>query len=152
MFQLETVAKCASQLRILSQALDVKDFTLDPTFSSWKQELVCLHVVGLRVDIKESLLDAWGLVLMANNELDTQKSGKIFFSLIQTTFVFYNLRSSDRGKKATQRRKIPNLKKNMQGGNDFKYAKPRLPACAYTGVDCSFNLLRLHRVLSCRTM
>uniref|UniRef100_A0A3Q2XAQ0 Midasin AAA ATPase 1 n=1 Tax=Hippocampus comes TaxID=109280 RepID=A0A3Q2XAQ0_HIPCM len=73
-FKLETVAKCASQLRILSQALDVKDFTLDPTFSSWKQELVCLHVVGLRVDIKESLLDAWGLVLMANNELDTQKS------------------------------------------------------------------------------
>ncbi|XP_051908078.1 midasin isoform X2 [Hippocampus zosterae] len=72
-FKLETVAKCASQLRSLSQALDVKNFTLDPTFSSWKQELIYLHVVGLRVDIKESLLDAWGLVLMANNELDTQK-------------------------------------------------------------------------------
>ncbi|XP_077366934.1 midasin isoform X3 [Festucalex cinctus] len=73
-FKLETVAKCASQLGVLSKALDVNELTLDHTFSSWKQELICLQVAGLRVDIKESLLEAWGLVLLANNELDTQKS------------------------------------------------------------------------------
>ncbi|XP_077408316.1 midasin isoform X2 [Vanacampus margaritifer] len=73
-FKLETVAKCASQLGVLSKVLDVKEVTLDQTFSSRKQEFVCLKVAGLRVDIKESLLEAWGLVLLANNELDTQKS------------------------------------------------------------------------------
>ncbi|XP_061609171.1 midasin isoform X3 [Phyllopteryx taeniolatus] len=73
-FKMETVAKCASQLRVLSKALDVRELTFDHTFSSWKQELVCLQVAGLRADIKESLLEAWGLVLLANNQLDTEKS------------------------------------------------------------------------------
>ncbi|XP_049611993.1 midasin isoform X4 [Syngnathus scovelli] len=73
-FKMETVAKCASQLRVWSKALEVKELTFDQTFRNWKQDLVCLQVAGLRVDIKESLLEAWGLVLLANNELDTQKS------------------------------------------------------------------------------
>ncbi|XP_061668786.1 midasin isoform X2 [Syngnathoides biaculeatus] len=73
-FKLEIVAKCASQLRVLSKALDVRELTFDETFSSSEQELVCLQVAGLRVDIKESLLEAWGLVLLANNQLNTEKS------------------------------------------------------------------------------
>uniref|UniRef100_A0A3Q1JQ86 Midasin n=1 Tax=Anabas testudineus TaxID=64144 RepID=A0A3Q1JQ86_ANATE len=74
-FKLETVAECASRLRLLSKALDVSDLRLDSTTSSWRQELVRLQGAGLRLDIKESLLEAWGLVLLANNQLDPQKSG-----------------------------------------------------------------------------
>uniref|UniRef100_A0A7N6BG26 Midasin n=1 Tax=Anabas testudineus TaxID=64144 RepID=A0A7N6BG26_ANATE len=67
-FKLETVAECASRLRLLSKALDVSDLRLDSTTSSWRQELVRLQGAGLRLDIKESLLEAWGLVLLANNQ------------------------------------------------------------------------------------
>lgn len=42
-----------------------------------KQELVRLQGAGLGLDIKESLLEAWGLVLLANNQLDPQKSGEL---------------------------------------------------------------------------
>ncbi|XP_054617732.1 midasin isoform X2 [Dunckerocampus dactyliophorus] len=74
-FKLESVAECASQLRVLSKALDVRQLTFHHTFSSWKQELVCLQTAGLGVDVKESLLEAWGLVLLANNQLDPHESG-----------------------------------------------------------------------------
>lgn len=70
------MAECASRLRLLSKALDVSDLRLDSTTSSWRQELVRLQGAGLRLDIKESLLEAWGLVLLANNQLDPQKSGE----------------------------------------------------------------------------
>nr|XP_057921265.1 midasin [Doryrhamphus excisus] len=74
-FKLQSVADCASQLRVLSKTLDVRQLTFDHAFSSWKRELVCLQIAGLCVDVKESLLEAWGLVLLANNQLDPQKSG-----------------------------------------------------------------------------
>lgn len=74
-FKLESVAECASRLRLLSKALDVSELRLDSTTGSWRQELVRLQGAGLRLDIKESLLEAWGLVLLANNQLDPQKSG-----------------------------------------------------------------------------
>ncbi|GAA6218580.1 midasin [Lates japonicus] len=74
-FKLESVGKCASRLRLLSKALDVSDLRLDGTTGPWRQELVRLQGAGLRLDIKESLLEAWGLVLLANNQLDPQKSG-----------------------------------------------------------------------------
>ncbi|XP_057678283.1 midasin isoform X2 [Corythoichthys intestinalis] len=73
-FKMETVAKCASQLGVLSKALDVKELAFDLTFSSQRQELLCLQVAGLRVDIKESLLEALGLLLLANNQLDARES------------------------------------------------------------------------------
>lgn len=76
-FQLESVAKCASQLRLLSKALDVSDLKLDNNMIHSKQELVRLQGAGLGLDIKESLLEAWGLVLLANNQLDPQKSGEL---------------------------------------------------------------------------
>lgn len=76
-FQLESVAECASHLRLLSKVLDVSELRLDSTTDSWKQELIRLHSAGLRLDIKESLLEAWGLVLLANNQLDPQKSGEL---------------------------------------------------------------------------
>lgn len=41
-----------------------------------KQELVRLQGAGLGLDIKERLLEAWGLILLANNQLDPQKSGE----------------------------------------------------------------------------
>uniref|UniRef100_A0A3Q3KQB7 Midasin n=1 Tax=Mastacembelus armatus TaxID=205130 RepID=A0A3Q3KQB7_9TELE len=74
-FKLESVAECASQLQLLGKALDVTDLRLDSTTIPWKQELVRLHGAGLQLDLKEGLLEAWGLVLLANNQLDPQKSG-----------------------------------------------------------------------------
>ncbi|XP_042084236.1 midasin isoform X2 [Haplochromis burtoni] len=74
-FKLESVVKCASQLRLLSKALDVSDLKLDNNMIHSKQELVRLQGAGLGLDIKESLLEAWGLILLANNQLDPQKSG-----------------------------------------------------------------------------
>ncbi|XP_051265817.1 midasin isoform X2 [Dicentrarchus labrax] len=74
-FKLESVAECASRLRLLSKALDVSDLRLDGTTGPWRQELVRLQGAGLGLDIKESLLEACGLVLLANNQLDPQKSG-----------------------------------------------------------------------------
>uniref|UniRef100_A0A665V858 Midasin n=1 Tax=Echeneis naucrates TaxID=173247 RepID=A0A665V858_ECHNA len=73
---LESVGKCASRLRLLSRALDVSDLRLDDTTAQWKRELVRLQGAGLMLDVKESLLEAWGLVLLANNQLDPQKSGE----------------------------------------------------------------------------
>ncbi|KAM6915471.1 midasin [Xenentodon cancila] len=74
-FKLETVAECASQLKLFSTALDVSDLRLDNSLDPWRQELVRLRGAGLELDIKESLLEAMGLVLLANNQLDPQKSG-----------------------------------------------------------------------------
>ncbi|KAF0023084.1 hypothetical protein F2P81_023714 [Scophthalmus maximus] len=74
-FKLESVGKCASRLRLLSKALDVSDLRLDGTTGPWRQELLRLQGAALRLDIKESLLEASGLVLLANNQLDPQKSG-----------------------------------------------------------------------------
>lgn len=71
------MAECASRLRLLSKALDVSDLRLDGTTGPWRQELVRLQGAGLGLDIKESLLEAWGLVLLANNQLDPQKSGEL---------------------------------------------------------------------------
>ncbi|KAJ8008932.1 hypothetical protein DPEC_G00083550 [Dallia pectoralis] len=74
-FKLESVAECASQLRVLSRALDVGDLRLDPTASLWNRELVRLQGASLGLDTKERLLEAWGLVLLANNQLEPQNSG-----------------------------------------------------------------------------
>lgn len=71
------MAECASRLRLLSKALDVSDLRLDSTTGFWRQELVRLQGAGLKLDIKESLLEAWGLVLLANNQPDPQKSGEL---------------------------------------------------------------------------
>ncbi|XP_060907246.1 midasin [Labrus mixtus] len=74
-FKLESVAECASRLRLLSKALDVSDLRLDGSSSPLRQELVRLQGAGLGLDVKESLLEAWGLVLLANNQLDPHTSG-----------------------------------------------------------------------------
>ncbi|XP_061756335.1 midasin isoform X2 [Nerophis ophidion] len=74
-FKLETVAECAAQLRVLCKAIDVSNYKLDHAFSSSKQELVGIQVAGLGVDIKKNLLEAWGFILLVNNQLDPQKSG-----------------------------------------------------------------------------
>lgn len=55
----------------------MNDLRLDRTTEQWKQELVRLQGAGLGLDIKESLLEAWGLVLLANNQLDPKKSGEL---------------------------------------------------------------------------
>uniref|UniRef100_A0A3Q2D7A0 Midasin n=1 Tax=Cyprinodon variegatus TaxID=28743 RepID=A0A3Q2D7A0_CYPVA len=73
-FKLESVAECASRLRLLSKALDANELRLDGSFSSWRQELIQLQGAGLWLDMKESLLEASGLVLSANNQLDPQQS------------------------------------------------------------------------------
>uniref|UniRef100_A0A3Q4BJ07 Midasin n=1 Tax=Mola mola TaxID=94237 RepID=A0A3Q4BJ07_MOLML len=74
-FKLETVAECASQLRLLSKTLDVSNLRLDSTTGPGSQELVRLQGAGLGLDIKESLLEACGFVLLANNQLDPHNSG-----------------------------------------------------------------------------
>ncbi len=77
LLQLDSVAECMSRLKLLSKALDVSNLRLDGTTGPWRQELVQLQGAGLGLDIKESLLEAWGLVLLANNQLDPQKSGEL---------------------------------------------------------------------------
>ncbi|KAK7907514.1 hypothetical protein WMY93_016126 [Mugilogobius chulae] len=74
-FKLECVAECASRLRSFSKLLDVGDLHLDGTSRSWRTELLCLHEAGLGLDLKKGLLEALGLVLMANNQLDPKQSG-----------------------------------------------------------------------------
>lgn len=70
------VADCALRLRLLSKALDLNDLRLDDSAGSMRQKLVRLHVVGLGLDIKESLVEACGLVLLANSHLDPHPSGE----------------------------------------------------------------------------
>ncbi|XP_067097253.1 midasin [Osmerus mordax] len=72
-FKLESVAECASRLRVLSHVLDVGDLRLDG--SSRKQEVARLQEAVLGLETKERLLEAWGLVLLANNQLEPQNSG-----------------------------------------------------------------------------
>lgn len=74
--QLESVAECASRLRLLNKALDVSALRLDGGEAPKRQELVRLQAAGLGLDVKESLLEACGLVLLANNQLDPHKSGE----------------------------------------------------------------------------
>lgn len=74
--QLESVAECASRLRLLNKALDVSTLRLNSGEAPHRQELVRLQAAGLGLDIKESLLEACGLVLLANNQLDPHKSGE----------------------------------------------------------------------------
>lgn len=85
--QLESVAECASRLRLLSKALDVNNLRLDSTAGSWRQDLVRLQGVGLGLDIKESLLEACGLVLLANNQLDPHKSGELSYKELCTSLT-----------------------------------------------------------------
>lgn len=80
------MADCASQLRRLSKSLDVNDLRLEDTTASMKQELVRLHIVGLGLDIKESLLEACGLVLMANTLLDPRSSGELLLKYFDLFF------------------------------------------------------------------
>lgn len=74
--QLESVAECASRLRLLNKALDVSALRLDGGEAPRRQELVRLQAAGLGLDVKESLLETCGLVLLANNQLDPHKSGE----------------------------------------------------------------------------
>ncbi|XP_030636974.1 midasin [Chanos chanos] len=75
-YKLESVAECASRLRVLSRVLDIRDLRLDSSLASlWKQELSRLRAVAMGLDSKESLLEAWGLILQANLQLEPQASG-----------------------------------------------------------------------------
>lgn len=76
LYQLESVAECASRLRLLNKALDVSALRLDGGEAPQRQELVRLQAAGLGLDVKERLLEACGLVLLANNQLDPHKSGE----------------------------------------------------------------------------
>uniref|UniRef100_A0A3B4AV04 Midasin n=1 Tax=Periophthalmus magnuspinnatus TaxID=409849 RepID=A0A3B4AV04_9GOBI len=74
-FKLARVAECSSQLTSLSKVLDVSDLRFDGASRSWRLDLLRLHEAGLCLDVKKALLEAWGLVLMAKNQLDPQESG-----------------------------------------------------------------------------
>ncbi|KAM4633655.1 midasin [Polymixia lowei] len=74
-FKLESVAECSSRLRVLSKALDVSDLKLDCSAPPCRRDVVRLQGAALGLDTKESLLEAWGLVLLANNQLEPQTSG-----------------------------------------------------------------------------
>ncbi|XP_041950170.1 midasin [Alosa sapidissima] len=74
-FKLDAVAECASRLRVLTKALNVEDLRLDSTSSLWRQEMARLQGAVLGLDSKESLLEALGLVLKANHQLEPQQSG-----------------------------------------------------------------------------
>lgn len=78
--QLQSVAECAARLRVLSGALDVADLRLDCTLSLWRQEVLRLQGAALGMETKESLLEAWGLVLQANHQLEPTNTGSMIFS------------------------------------------------------------------------
>ncbi|XP_064196020.1 midasin isoform X1 [Anguilla rostrata] len=74
-FKLQSVAECASRLRVLSGALDVTNLRLDCTLSLWRQEVLRIQGAALGMETKESLLGAWGLVLQANHQLEPMNTG-----------------------------------------------------------------------------
>lgn len=76
LLQLESVAECSSRLKLLTDVLDVSALKLDSSLAPLDQELLRLQVAGLGVEVKEVLLEALGLVLLANNQVDPQKSGE----------------------------------------------------------------------------
>uniref|UniRef100_A0A3B3CZB6 Midasin n=1 Tax=Oryzias melastigma TaxID=30732 RepID=A0A3B3CZB6_ORYME len=84
-FKLESVAECSSRLKLLTDVLDVSALKLDSSLAPLDQELLRLQVAGLGVEVKEVLLEALGLVLLANNQVDPQKSvlEKLLFSVEQ---------------------------------------------------------------------
>ncbi|XP_028858240.1 midasin [Denticeps clupeoides] len=73
-FKLDTVAGCASQLLVLTRTLDVGDLQLDNTSPLWRRDMARLQGAVLGLDSKESLLEALGLVLKANHQLESQQS------------------------------------------------------------------------------
>lgn len=87
--QLMAVADCASRLKRLSKALDLNDLGLDNPAGSVRQKLARLYVVGLELDIKESLLEACGLVLLANSHLNPHPSGKHLQKERLICFLFF---------------------------------------------------------------
>ncbi|MGH0171579.1 UNVERIFIED_CONTAM: hypothetical protein FKN15_061690 [Acipenser sinensis] len=74
-FKEEAVAECASQLRGLSSTLDVMDLRPELGGSRWRQEIHRLEAAASGLSTKRSLLEAWGLVLQANYQLEHTDSG-----------------------------------------------------------------------------
>lgn len=75
-FQEEAVAECASQLRGLSSTLDVMDLRPELGGSRWRQEIHRLEAAASGLSTRRSLLEAWGLILQANYQLEHTDSGK----------------------------------------------------------------------------
>lgn len=71
------MAECASRLRLLIKALDVNNLRIDGTAGHGRLDLVRIQGAVVRLDIKESLLEACGLVLLANSLLDPDRSGEL---------------------------------------------------------------------------
>lgn len=69
--QMELVSDCASRLRLMSAALDVSH--VGQVSSSG---LLRLQKVTFNLDMKEGLLEAWALLLLANNQTDPQTTGE----------------------------------------------------------------------------
>ncbi|RXM29707.1 Midasin [Acipenser ruthenus] len=74
-FKEEAVAECASQLRGLSSTLDVMDLRPELGGSRWRQEIHRLEAAASGLSTKRSLLEAWGLILQANYQLEHTDSG-----------------------------------------------------------------------------
>nr|XP_015209182.1 PREDICTED: midasin [Lepisosteus oculatus] len=66
-FKAESVAECASQLRVLSSLLDVCRLRPERTGSQWSQEIRRLEEAAMGLSTKKGLLEAWGLVLQSNH-------------------------------------------------------------------------------------
>ncbi|XP_058881826.1 midasin isoform X1 [Acipenser ruthenus] len=74
-FKEEAVAECASRLRGLSSTLDVMDLRPELGGSRWRQEIHRLEAAASGLSTKRSLLEAWGLILQANYQLEHTDSG-----------------------------------------------------------------------------
>ncbi|KAJ8270795.1 hypothetical protein GJAV_G00119370 [Gymnothorax javanicus] len=74
-FKLQSVAECASRLRVLSGVLDLADLRLDSTLSLWRQEILRIQGAALGLETKQSLLETWGLVLQANHQMEPMTTG-----------------------------------------------------------------------------
>ncbi|XP_066547692.1 midasin isoform X2 [Amia ocellicauda] len=74
-FKVESVADCASQLRVLSDALDVCAARPETSGSQWSQQIHRLEGVAEGLSTKKGLLEAWGLVLQGNHQLEPDDSG-----------------------------------------------------------------------------
>lgn len=84
--QMELVSDCASRLRLMSRALDVRQVS--------SAGLLRLQKVTFNLDMKEGLLEAWALVLLANNQTDPQNTGEPTYLVSLVFGIFVNFLKS----------------------------------------------------------
>lgn len=74
------MVECFSQLKVLNKALAIRERKLVLGESEWQEDIHRLQVIASEWTLKQSLLQAWGLILRANI-LEDVNLGNIFWYL-----------------------------------------------------------------------